>query len=433
MDLALLALLSLLGAEPTASAEPLCAHRAPCTLVETLNALTDVQGHALRVKHLSLGWARQDVTTDSRFGAGREAEGSPANGLCAAQEWWLVRAGKPPRLLLATCDDGSGPSGMSVDSVQVGLNFFTHEHFNGEAQRTTQSRSLQLSPLTWRSEGLCGFSADHGDEQGCSDWNYLTMVGAIQAPPRCAPDEDGIIRGGPVKGAYSQATLTLPLLPLVQMDKAYLQEGWKRAELGLCALRANHFLLGQSEEPRDAALKALLVAPDTLLLEVRDNHWTGPSDQWLADDHLELWLDSATPELLNACTSPAADQQPEQWILRIADAKVFPGYGAPRRTILQVDKVEMREAGVLAGYRFKVVLARPFGGISVVYSDSDSGKKPERLLATSPLRTARPETFNPVQQVDLHKVTCVVRGGTLAVVPVALDKGSSNTAALPSL
>lgn len=432
MDLALLAALSLLSATPPSSSDPLCARRAPCKLVETLDANLDVQGHALHVKHLSLGWASQDTATGSAFGPGRKAEGSPADGLCAANEWWLVRSGKPPRLLLATCDDGSGPSGMSVDSVQVGLNLFTHEHFNGEAQRSTESRSLQLSPLVLRSEGLCGFSAEREDRQSCTDWNYVTMVGASVTPPRCAPRADGVVVSKHAERVYSQEQLTLPRLPQVQMDEAYLREGWKHAQLGLCALKATHVVAQPFDGPEDAALKALLVAPDTLVLEVRDDHWTGPSDKWLADDHVELWLDSTAPEELNACTPPTAEQQPEQWAIRIADARVFPGYNAPRAAP-QVEKVELREAGALVGYRFKVVLPRPIQGLGVLYGDSDPGTQAVGQLATGPLKATRPETFNPIEQVDPHKATCEVRGGALVVVPAPLDKGSPRTAALPPL
>jgi hypothetical protein len=53
---------------------------------------------------------------------------------------------------------------------------------------------------------------------------------------------------------------------------------------------------------------------------------------------------------------------------------------------------------------------------SVVYSDSDSGKKPESQVATSELKPGRPETLNPVRRVYPEEATCAVKDGELSIV-----------------
>lgn len=433
MNLATLSLFSLLSAAPSASTEPLCVKRAPCSLAETLDAGKDAQGHALKVKHLSLGWVTGDEERESenaRFGPGRKEEGSRPEDRCEAEEWWLVRSGAAPQLLLAACNDGYGASGVGEDDVQVSNNRFTHTRAGGSAQRWSQSVTLQLSPLALVGSGHSDYTTYDPDRASGSEWDLLKLNGSLTVPaPQCDEGEDEE-NATPAKDAYSQTDVSVPFLPEVDLDKAYLQEGWKQTALGSCALEAKTFVLGKAGNPKDAALKVLLAARDTLVLEVRDNTWKGPSDKWLADDHVEVWLDSASPAELNACTRPTAEQQPEQWGIRIADDKVFPAYGSPKQT-LQVEKVELREAGALVGYRLKVVLPKPFKGISVLYSDSDSGKKQERLLGTSAVKFPRPETLNAVQPVDPKQATCEVRDGALAVKLTPLAPKDPDTAVLP--
>lgn len=430
MNLALLSLLSLLSAAPGAAAEPLCANRAPCSLEETLDAGKDAQGRTLQVKHLSLGWVTGGDERDSqsgKFGPGRKAEGDRSNGDCPADEWWLLRSGSAPQLLLAACNDGYGVSGVGEDVVEVGNNRFSHSRNGGSSMRWSESTTLQLSPLALVGTGGSGYTTFDPERQSESEWDIAKLKGSSTLPsPKCS--EEG--EDAPAESAYSQTELTIPLLPQVDLGKAYLREGWKQTALGSCSLAAEHFVLGKTVAPTDAALKVLLAAKDTLVLEVRDNKWTGPSDKWLADDHVELWLDSASPGALHACTKPTAEQKPEQWAIRVADAKVFPAYGSPKGT-LQVEKVELREAGALVGYRLKVVPPRPFQGLSVLYSDSDSGKKQERLLGTSAVKFARPETLNAVQGVDPARATCEARNGSLAVKLTPLKPKGPDDAVLP--
>ncbi len=423
MSASLLPLLYWLNAASGATPDPLCANRAPCALSETLDAGKDAQGQSLQVKHLSLGWAKiSDVqdAQEAKFGGGRQEEGDRANGQCEAEEYWLLRGGKVTQLLLALCNDGYGASGIGEDSVEVGSNRITHTRFGGAGQRWTETRTLQLSPLEELKRNERSFFAGSPDQTTERTWEAWRLRGTVEvSAPDCEEDAEA------APAPYGKDDLSLPMLPRVAMDAAYVKEGWKRTGLGDCALAARFLVLGGKGPIRDDELKALLVAPDTVIIEVRDDRWTGPGKKWLADDHVELWLGTTPPEELNTCAAPGAEQQAVQWGIRIADDQVFPAHGAPAQP-LGVEKVELREGKVLVGYRLKVTLPGPASALSVLYSDSDSGKKQERLLATSPLKFARPETLNPVREVSAEEATCVARDGALRVVVKPLVPKSMN-------
>jgi hypothetical protein len=410
-------LLSLLGAPPASSSDPLCAMREPCQVVETLGAGQDAQGRPLQVKHLDLGWADVETASQSlgrKFApGGRKAKGSRAEGQCEAAEWWLVHASQPAQLLLSVCHDGYGAAGVGKDKVLVSENAFTHEQSGGSRERWITRRTLRLSPLYLASERQ-SVTEGEGREDGDS-WDHEALRGeVIRAAPRCEA------------GQASLGERTLPYLPQARVDKAYLAGGWMQAGLGECGLEAKHILLGNQDDPKDAGLKALLVAPDTLLVEVRDDTWTGPSAKWLSDDHVELWLSPVPPQELTGCGKPTDAQKPVQWGIRIADGQVFPAFGSPKQT-LEVERAELSDK---QGYRLKVKLPTPFQGISVIYSDSDSGKKQELMLATSPVKFGRPETLNSVRVVSPEEATCAVKSGALTVVRGPVKKAEPDVAVL---
>lgn len=409
-------MLCLLGAVPQATVEPLCAERMPCRVVQTHEAGQNEQGQPLRVYRLSLGWT--DLETGARFagdkfGPGpRKAEGTPAEGRCEATEWWLVSPGAPARLVLSVCDDYLGA--VREETVQVDTNRLVYTRSGARRDdQWTLTRVLRLSPLRLVSEQeRTRWSSASGEQREDSTlWDSETLRGElVRAASDCQP------------GERSLGARRLPYLPQVRPGQGYLEGGWKQVGLGsgkaACHLEASHTLLGKEQlgSPQDASLKAVLVGEDTLIVEVLDDKWTGPSDKWLHDDHLELWLAPLPPQELNSCAGKLTqEQKPVQWGIRILDGKVFPAHGAPRQP-LQVERAELPGG---KGYRLKVTLPRDFLGISVIYSDSDSGTRQESMLGTSPLKFGRPETLNPVRLVPPEEATCEVRGGQLTPVPGA--------------
>lgn len=413
-------LLSLLGAPP-ATPDPLCDKREPCRVIETLEAGEDANGYPLRVKRLSLGWLNAEVASNAtgrKFEAGRKAEGSREKGECEAAEWWMERPGQPAQLLLTVCNDGYGPAGIGKDEVRVSENLFTHEQSGESDERWTFTHTLRLSPLTLVRSSMRTFPPGAPQNERGNQWDVTKLRGEELVP--AATCEDGT----------SSPKRTLPYVPLIQVEKSYLKDGWKKAGLGACSLEAGHVVLGTLTDPKDAALKVVLAERETLFIEVRDNRWTGANGtKWLSDDHVELWLGLQPPQEMTGCGTPPPEQRAVQWGIRIADGKVFPAHGSPKQK-LTVEKAEIRGPEGLVGYRFKVTLPKGFQSIGVVYSDSDEGKKQERVVATSPLKFARPETVNAVRLVLPDEATCVVREGALTVVPTPLKVQSMDVAAL---
>jgi hypothetical protein len=415
---------TLLGAAPTAS-DPLCAGREPCHVSESLDGGTDARGQRLRVVRLDLGWFSSDNAPEvkgRKFGAGRRADGSLVEDDCAASEWWLVSP-DAAQLLLAVCNDGYGRAQKGEDTVKVKNGLFSHVQAGGGSQRWLHTRVWRLSPLERVREGHVNFLMGQDEvEEDRTSWDFSTLQGSRVLGPDTCQD-----------GPFAPSKRTLPYLPRVPMDEAYVEEGWKQVGLGACALQAKNVLVGKLEGARDASLKALLVAPDTLILEVRDDLWVGSGGKtWREDDHLELWLGPKSPEELTGCGKPELDERPVQWSIGLATGLVYPGFGPPRGE-LGVERVELRStSGALEGYRLKLTLPGRFKGIGLAYNDSDESRKPERTLATSPLKFSRPETLNIVRDVPRTESTCVVRGQALEVVVTPPRLQGPEIAVLPS-
>jgi len=414
-------LVSLLAAPPGEPPPPLCVKREPCRVVETKDAGKDTRGQPMQVAHLTLGWMELEAGAAQEgraFAEGsRQAQAAAPNTRCEAQEWWLVRTGLPAQLLLSLCNGHQGA--VREESVEVLDNLVAYTRSGvRRSDHWTQTRRLRLSPLRMANEDEQTFwesstpRTGRDNEGDTRAWNYETLQGMIgRAASDCAATDPSV------------GERELPYLPEVQVDQAFLDGGWKQVGLGQgkggCHLAARYTLLGDAELPgaKDAGLKALVVWNDaqvrTLILEVRDDQWTGPSAKWLNDDHLELWLAPLPPQVLNGCTKPTAEQRPVQWGIRLVDGKVFPAFGNPKQPL----KVERAPLAGNTGYRLKVTLPIEFQALSVLYSDNDGGKKQEKRVATSPLKFGRPETFNPLYRVLPAEATCAAKDGELRVVP----------------
>jgi hypothetical protein len=367
----------------------------------------------MQAKRLSLGWMNLEEAAGlvgQAFGPGtRKATGTAASNRCEATEWWLLRAGQPAQLLLSVCDNYLGA--VRADNVEVLDNLFVHTQEGvRRGDRWTRTRRLRLSPLRLASEEeqtSWTSSVTKEPKTNASSWDYEALQGQVHRDAADCPS-----------GSTSVGERDMPYFPAARVDKAFFDSGWKQAGLGqgegACHLAASSILMGEDKlaGPEDAGLKALLVQEDFLLLEVRDDVWTGPSASWLNDDHVELWLAPMPPQLLTGCGKPTAPQQPVQWGIRIADGKVFPAFGKPKQP-LQVERAKLPDG---KGYRLKVKLPPDFEGLSVIYSDSDGGKKQETLIATSDLKFGRPETFNPLSIMPLDDAQCAVKHGQLTVV-----------------
>jgi hypothetical protein len=377
-------------------AKDVCGKRPGCSVKDTTPA---IKGH--EVVELSLG--------------PRDPEEGPA---CEQREWWLRRPGKPVAKLLEACNDGYGAAGIGEEEVEIAENRFTHTRSGGSNWRWTNTVVAQLSPLSLISEES---STSHSSSPEASNtrFDYVTFESkSVREVPDCKVPE------GEVNFDTATTPLEARLVPQVTLPADFLKEGWKRTGLGRCSAEAAFVLLGKAEGATDAQLRAVLAQDDWLFLEVVDDTWTGPGAKWLTDDHVELWLFPEVPESADPCGRGGKDVGLVQWAIRISDGKVFPAYGDPKPTL----KAEViREPGRA---RLKVKLPENLRAVTAVYSDSDSGKKQELLVATSALKFGRAATLSPVRSLAPTEASCQVKGAELAPAPSEL-RPPEGEAALP--
>lgn len=377
-------------------AKDVCGKRPRCTVKDTTAA---TKGH--EVVELSLG------------------PRNPEEGLeCEQREWWLRRPDKSVVKLLEACNDGYGAAGMGEEEVEITGNRFTHMRSGGSNWRWTNKVVAQLSPLSLIS---LESSSSHTSSPEASKirFDYVTFEShSVREVPDCKVPVDEV--------SLDTATISVEarLVPQVELPAGFLSEGWKRTGLGRCSAEAGFVLLGKAQGATDAQLRAVLAQGDLLFIEVVDDNWTGPGDKWLADDHVELWLFPNVPESADPCGRGGKDAGLVQWAIRIADGKVFPAYGNPKPS-LRAEVV--REAGRA---RLKVKLPPDLRSITAVYSDSDSGKKQELLVATSALKFGRAATLSAVRSLSPTEASCQVKGAELAPVPAEL-RPPAGEAALP--
>lgn len=356
-------------------AKDVCGDRPDCIVKGTQRVL---KGH--EVVELSLG--QGGAEDDERY-------------KCEQKEWWLRRPDKSVVKLLGTC--GDDPNSVMEDDVSVQKNRFSYTDAGGTRVRGASVVELQLVPLTWASGRQYSYDVlSHEGQEG--RFNYITFEG------RSTKESDDC------------QALEAQLVPRVQVPANFLSEGWKRMSLGRCSVDGSFVLLGKAQGKEDARIRAVLTHENVLLVEVMDDTWTGPGEKWLADDHVELWLSGWAPTSFKLCGDEADEEEQtglRQWGIRIADGQVFPAYGNPQEPL----PVEVVREGKVA--RLKIQLPGESGGLTVIYSDSDGGKKQELMVGTSPLRFGRAVTLSPVWQVSPAQATCEVKENQL--VPVLTE------------
>lgn len=350
----------------------LCAGRAPCAV-----AARHPAGGRLEVVQLQLG-------------------PDPERG-CPREEWWRLGDG-PPLRLLALCNDGYGASGVGEDSVEVKPGELIHSQYGGSAWRWSTTRRIGLSPhRLLREEQRSFHAAEPAREQtraldavegrwttewtagSCGSGAWLDLPVADRAPP--------------------------PALPL-----------------GSCAARATaagpHLAHGAPGAAADAALWALLVGETTLIVDLADDTWVkapAAGGSWLHEDHVELWLSAEEPSATHdwECGPQKDGPGAVQWALRL-DGSVIPAHRAAGQP---APAARVVAGGPADRVRLQITLPAAPAGLTVVYSDSDDGRRQERLIATSALRFGDPRSLGAA--VTLAAGACGEAGGAWALLPAA--------------
>jgi hypothetical protein len=383
----------------------LCGARKPCKIVETLPAGRGAKAEDLVVYKLALG-------KDAELG-------------CDEVEYWLLssREGKvvSTEALLELCNDGYGTAGVGDDTVEVKDNYFLHAQHGGSAWRWGYMHAYQLSPLR---ELRSGDDSEwvNGETMSASSWDWNAFQGQTEwYVPACGPDgapPDVDATGGTDPASH----LIYAPIPVVAAPAALGQDGWKATSLGHCSLLVDgtpgygYTIHGKADvaPEDDSSFRVVMLDHDTLLVEVFDDRAVSGSSKWLYDDHLELWLSTAgTPEASQEqCLTPAP--KPEQWGIRLVDGKVFAAAGKPKDSPV-VTSVPLTDERGHAQVRFRIQLPRGRERITLVYSDSDDGKRQERLIATSVLKFGAGYTLGARLPIDAREAVCEVVGDALEV------------------
>jgi hypothetical protein len=283
----------------------------------------------------------------------------------------------------------------------------------GEAGGNT-TVELGLDPLRVVSLGK--------DNQDVEDWtwNWDAFEGkATWTAIDCKAQARGTGPDGGPEKANPTYTIGGVLIPSVSLPDDFIAHRWRTTGLGRCAAlvdggQRGHTVHGSVGPPGDATLRAMLTdagESPTLFVEVSDDRFVGPGRSWVTDDHLELWVGEAKLGEERACGQESTEWI-AQWGIRVADGAVFAAHGGPP-PLVGVERVVVGHTA-----RFKIPMPERRGDrLTVVYSDSDDGRRQKSLIATSELRFGDPGTLG-----DSHatNASCTVKGGELQPKPIPL-------------
>jgi hypothetical protein len=195
----------------------------------------------------------------------------------------------------------------------------------------------------------------------------------------------------------------------VTLPEGFRTGGWRANSLGACAAtadgaQAGFVVHGPPGSAKDARLRVVASPEKELFIEIEDDVLVGPGaavagKSWVTDDHLEIW--AAEDSGIGECRYDGAPT--EQWALRLTDGKAFAGHGKPTWEV--TSEIERRDHVV------RVKLAPiAFRYLTVVYSDSDDGKKQERLIGTSAVAFGKAATLGELFTVPEARASCVLDG-----------------------
>jgi hypothetical protein len=344
------------------------------------------------------------------------------------QNWLVVHEGATlisRQLLTEECNDGYGAAGVGEDFVETSRNLLSHQRSGGSNWRFSSGVAIVLDPLHLASVNSFDMWTVDPATWRQEKWNWDEFRGkGERSVPLCdggadkgkKPIEPGLV--DPEAGGIHTSYV---LIPHVSIPAAYAGKGWKQTVLGGCSVMvdgvaAGFTVHGSPSDAADSSFRAVATAEGerlVLFVEVTDDRWVGPGQatagrKWLHDDHLELWLGERV-SWEPSCTSK--DQgSVRQWAIRISDGRVFAAMGNPEE-LPKVQSVFPTGTTGLARLKIRLPASQDGAesGITLVYSDSDDGKRQKRLIATSKVHLSWAATLGAMQEIKVDEATCMVR------------------------
>lgn len=384
--------------------DALCQDRSPCRVQRVYSAGKSAKGVPLQVAEVGLH-NQPDDGHSQPYGA-LDEKGEEI--LCYTNEFWVYEDSTPPRTekLFETCNDGYGASGVGEDTVTVSDNRVELSTHGGSAERWTEGKVWQLSPMRILEVSNSGYSIYRMESTSSSAWNWQTFSGK----------DEWFLQSCDASGNYTEegALHSFIASPIPSIAALPGDKDWKETGLGECALRVDSkgdggfITYGKPGDAGDASMRALLINKQVLLLEIQDDAFTnGDAAKWIHDDHVELWIapegSRGYPDCLVSKASPV-----HQWGIML-DGTVHAAHGKPKDKLgVEVHKVNDTTV------RLRVTLPAAFDAISVVYSDSDDGKTQERLIGSSKVVFGETQSLGSAQVIsDEAPVACKLVGGAL--------------------
>ena len=346
------------------------------------------------------------------------------------QEHWLLHAppqGHLTRHLLATATSFLGDESTTGSArIEGDRLHYRHQHAAVSGRWYARSEAvIGLHPLALVDESLA--TGDHFSfcAHGDTTWSWKSFLGSERFlhsfSDHPAPLFDPAGEHPVTEGQDACKKYEYDLIPDVRLDEVFARGGWKSTTLDRCALDVDgskghgYLTFGKSLGHHDASFRVLL-SGRLLFVQVRDDAFTGPTSNWVNDDHLEIWLGPETDNWSMADGEESEKDHRErfpayQWGVRVADAHVFPAAGRPTTT-LKAERLQIDANTV----RFRIELPEPFKSITVAYSDSDDGRAQKSLLTTSRLTFDDGSTLGRSWPIDPSLATCSVVSGSLEPV-----------------
>jgi len=403
----------------------MCGARQSCAVVTAHPAGTTQRGDKLTIVQLRFALAdRPKDAPEEGCRLGDQSDGGT--------EYWLVRAGQQPRLVLALCNDGYGASGVGDDEVQIGDNRLVHTQVGGSAWRWEVTRTVRLAPLAVLAERSCSYHNVSPETGTVTDIDFTTLTARTVAKDSGAKwrEDEGAEcpdwpaqRFSPEPGPRLLAGYNIVRLPPSQTGQA-LARG---TVLDSCALTLStdgergFLVFGKPASGGAAAeIKAIADSERSLVIQVydpvRDAAPAAPPASWVHLPHVELWL---APGGEIGVSRP--DPQKLQQIAVDLDGRAYTA-GKGVTALPAIDRWTARDAAGRAVVVLRLTWPNEealLAGVGLVYSQADGGKQ-ARLVATTGIRRSRP-LFLP-QLVALASgdeqpapPSCILRDGRLVV------------------
>lgn len=321
--------------------------------------------------------------------------------------------------------------------VEFGANRLTvtTSHWDRLGEERRDKDEYQLSPLWLLEDTYVSYTDSSGRDEGSFDLRMLEGFYRTSSVV-CAAEQGGDDSDDDYGDSYEEAPEFVEYeylsLPNVRLPEAYKRGAWRDVAIDSCGVTLEGgsagFIIhgtptGAADGAMDGELRAIL--DDRLYVEVEDDHWitTDQANAWYLADHLEIWLLADTTDFYECYADGKRSKNLLQWGVTVGSGKVVPAYGKPGQPLV----VEHRPPGKGQPARFAITLPEDVNTshITLVYSDSDDGKRQEYLLATSEFRFGHAQFLGATY--DTGGVRCRISDEKMLVVDEVLPTADTIT------